>query len=138
MLTAILTAMLLLCVVYIAIISRIMSLCLDELELSIEGFVVTLVKQQITMNEIVDSATTQVEDVHKALTGVSFELLESNSKTREAGKKMREAHDIAADNIYTTIRTLNKGVKLIKTEIDSKVKKRVSSEIKKAKKLDDE
>ena len=62
--------------------------------------------------------------MHKAFSDVSFDILESIPRTQEVGKRMRRVHDQSANGVYGTMRSVGKGLGLIRNEISSIRKQR--------------
>ena len=107
---------------------RQIQLRLSEFEVSVEAFVHQTIEQQITLEHMLEATTTSVEDVHKAFSDVSFDILEAIPQTREAGKRMRHLHDKSADGVYGSMRSVGKGLGLIRNEFSSRRKNREDDE----------
>lgn len=103
---------------------RQVQLQLDDFQDSVDAFVHQTIEQQVTLEHMMEAATTSVEDVHKAFTDVSFDILESIPQTQEVGKRMRKLHDQSASGVYGTMRSVGKGLGVIRNEISSMRKQR--------------
>ena len=103
---------------------RQVQLQLDDFQASVDAFVHQTIEQQITLEHMMQAATTSVEDVHKAFSDVSFDILESIPQTQEVGKRMRRVHDQSASGVYGTMRSVGKGLGVIRNEISSIRKQR--------------
>ena len=103
---------------------RQVQLQLDDFQASVDAFVHQTIEQQVTLEHMMQAATTSVEDVHKAFSDVSFDILESIPRTQEVGKRMRRVHDQSANGVYGTMRSVGKGLGLIRNEISSIRKQR--------------
>ena len=103
---------------------RQVQLQLDDFQASVDAFVHQAIEQQVTLEHMMQAATTSVEDVHKAFSDVSFDILESIPQTQEVGKRMRRVHDQSANGVYGTMRSVGKGLGLIRNEISSARKQR--------------
>lgn len=62
--------------------------------------------QQIVEKAVQDGATT-VEQVHRSIASMPFDILERIDALQEPVGKAREIHDETVGNIYETIRLLN-------------------------------
>lgn len=107
---------------------RQVQLQLDDFQASVDAFVHQTIEQQVTLEHMMQAATTSVEDVHKAFSDVSFDILESIPQTQEVGKRMRRVHDQSASGVYGTMRSVGKGLGLIRNEISSIRKQREGQE----------
>lgn len=96
---------------------RQIQLQLDDFQLAVDDFVHKTIKQQVTLEHMMEAATTSVEDVHKAFTDVSFDILESIPQTQEVGKHMRRLHDQSASGVYGTMRSVGKGISVLRQEM---------------------
>ena len=105
---------------------RQMQLQIDNLQVSVDTFVHQTIEQQVTLGRMIQVATTSVEDVHKAFSDVSFDILESIPQTQEVSKHMRRVHDQSARGVYGTIHSVSKGLGLLRNEINSVRKQRES------------
>lgn len=103
---------------------RQVQLQLDDFQASVDAFVHQTIEQQVTLEHMMQAATTSVEDVHKAFSDVSFDILESIPRTQEVGKRMRRVHDQSANGVYGTMRSVGKGLGLLRNEISSIRKQR--------------
>lgn len=103
---------------------RLVQLQLDDFQASVDAFVCQTIEQQVTLEHMMHAATTSVEDVHKALSDVSFGILDSMPRTQEASKHMRRMHDQSASGVYSTVRSVGKGMGLLRNEISSRRKQR--------------
>lgn len=66
-------------------------------------------KQQLA-ETLVHTGTTTVEVVHKAISGLTFGILESIPATRHGSKVVRKVHDGTSTAVYGSIRLLNKAI----------------------------
>ncbi len=107
---------------------RQVQLQLDDFQASVDAFVHQTIEQQVTLEHMMQAATTSVEDVHKAFSDVSFDILESIPQTQEVGKRMRKVHDQSASGVYGTMRSVGKGLGVIRNEISSIRKQREGQE----------
>ena len=103
---------------------RQVQLQLDDFQASVDAFVHQTIEQQVTLEHMLHAATTSVEDVHKAFSDVSFDILDSMPRTQEVSKHMRRVHDQSASGVYGTVRSVGKGLGLIRNEISSIRKQR--------------
>lgn len=103
---------------------RQVQLQLDDFQASVDAFVHQTIEQQVTLEHMLHAATTSVEDVHKAFSDVSFDILDSMPRTQEVSKHMRRVHDQSASGVYGTMRSVGKGLGLIRNEISSIRKQR--------------
>ncbi|MGQ0697418.1 MAG: hypothetical protein ACT4PZ_04165 [Panacagrimonas sp.] len=62
--------------------------------------------QKIVEQTIEDGATT-VEQVHRSIASMPFDVLEKIDALQEPVNKVRDIHDQTVGNIYETIRLLN-------------------------------
>jgi gas vesicle protein len=82
---------------------------------------------QAQIQEAIEKGISAVEGQHKTLAEKSFgyvEKLETEAKTYSI-KKVHEKHDEAINNVYETVRNLNKRVNDFAADILSKVEKDV-------------
>lgn len=98
---------------------------LEDFEASVDAFVVNSVEQQVTLENLLNVTATSVEDMHRVLTDVSFDVLEAIPSTREAGKRMREVHDVYARGMYSSVRAVGKGLGILKTELSTRRRQQI-------------
>ncbi len=104
---------------------RQVQLQLDDFQDSVDGFVREAIEQQVTLEQMMQAATTSVEDVHRAFSDVSFDILESIPRTQAVGKRMRQLHNQSASGVYGTVRSVGKGLGVLRSEFGSKRKQRL-------------
>ncbi|MGM0564604.1 MAG: hypothetical protein ACQES2_09770 [Pseudomonadota bacterium] len=86
----------------------------DELEEGLSALSRSVAQEQVRIERMLEVTTTSVEDMHRAVTDVSFDILEAIPKTREAGRRIRAVHDTYATNLYGSVRVLGKGLGLLR------------------------
>lgn len=98
---------------------RLVQLQLDDFQASVDAFAHQVIQQQVTLEHMMHAATTSVEDVHRALSDVSFDILDSMPRTQEVSKRMRRVHDQSANGMYGSMRSVGKGLGFIRNEISA-------------------
>jgi hypothetical protein len=58
--------------------------------------------------EAVEASTSDVRDVHQAIAGIPFGVLDALPPTRAASNVVRQVHDRTADGVYDAISTANR------------------------------
>jgi hypothetical protein len=66
-----------------------------------------LISLQEVVEKAIDDGATTVEQVHKSIASMPFDLLERIDALQKPASKAREIHDQTVGNIYETIRLLN-------------------------------
>ena len=87
---------------------------MDELDQGLKGLSKSIAQEQVRIEQMLEVTTTSVEDMHRAISDVSFDILEAIPRTREAGKRMRNVHDTYAGNLYGGVRVLSKGLGVLR------------------------
>lgn len=67
-----------------------------------------LAEMQQLAEEAVDAGAGGVRDVHRAIAGVPFDLLDSLPATRAASQRARQVHDRTADGVYDAVAAANR------------------------------
>ena len=60
--------------------------------------------------EVVDKGSSTVESVHKAISGITFDILKNIPITKSTAKIVSDIHDTTSGGVYNTIRGLNKQI----------------------------
>lgn len=66
-----------------------------------------LISLQEIVEKAIDDGATTVEQVHRSISSMPFDLLERIDVLQKPTAKARELHDQTVGNIYETIRLLN-------------------------------
>jgi hypothetical protein len=66
-----------------------------------------LISLQEVVEKAIDDGATTVEQVHKSIASMPFDLLERIDVLQKPVAKARDVHDQTVGNIYETIRLLN-------------------------------
>lgn len=60
--------------------------------------------------EVVDKGSSTVENVHKAISGITFDVLKNIPITKSTAKIVSDIHDTTSKGVYNTIRSINKQI----------------------------
>ena len=56
----------------------------------------------------VEGTTRTVEDIHRGIASIPFEVLDGIPATRDTARIVREIHDLTSTTVYTSIRAVNR------------------------------
>lgn len=76
------------------------------------------------VQELIDQGATTVEDVHKAIAALPFDILERIEIGGESAKQIKQIQDETIGAVYDLIRTINRQVGDLATDLLKKTKKR--------------
>lgn len=76
------------------------------------------------VQDLIDQGATTVEDVHKAIAALPFDVLERIEIGGESAKQIRRIQDETIGAVYDLIRSINRQVGDLATDLLKKPKKR--------------
>ena len=79
---------------------------------------------QKKIQEAIDNGATSIEQVHKSIAKIPYDVLEKIYPVDETSEEVRKAHDQTIGSVYNTIRNLNEHVGTVAAKLLEKVTKK--------------